>query len=164
MTDVSDEIYYDPYDFDIDADPYPVWRRMREEQPLYYNDKYDFFALTRFDDVEKVMVDWEELPFVTDTAKAAELGAPVVWDEVPGNVFIDTTFGDVEGTNAAFAAASASAWTISVPVRHRSATSRNWISNTSSSTRVSCATSSTTSATWRLPPASSPPPACWPRP
>jgi len=57
------------------------------------------------DGAEKVMVDWEELPFVTDTAKAAEPGAPAVWDEVPGNVFIDTTFGDVEGTNAAFAAA-----------------------------------------------------------
>jgi cytochrome P450 len=52
-------IYYDPYDFDIDADPYPVWRRMRDEQPLYYNEKYDFFALSRFDDVEKALVDWD---------------------------------------------------------------------------------------------------------
>jgi cytochrome P450 len=51
--------YYDPYDFDIDADPYPVWRRMRDEQPLYYNEKYDFFALSRFDDVEKALVDWD---------------------------------------------------------------------------------------------------------
>jgi carbon-monoxide dehydrogenase large subunit len=57
------------------------------------------------DAAEKVMVDWEELPFVTDTAKAAEPGAPTIWDEVPDNVFIDTTFGDVEGTDAAFAAA-----------------------------------------------------------
>jgi carbon-monoxide dehydrogenase large subunit len=57
------------------------------------------------DGAEKVMVDWEELPFVTDTAKAAEPGAPTIWDEVPDNVFIDTTFGDVEGTNAAFATA-----------------------------------------------------------
>lgn len=57
------------------------------------------------DGAEKVMVDWEELPFVTDTAKAAEPGAPTIWDEVPDNVFIDTTFGDIEGTNAAFAKA-----------------------------------------------------------
>jgi cytochrome P450 len=52
------EIYYDPYDFAIDADPHPVWRRMREEAPLYRNDKHDFWALSRFDDVEAGMLDW----------------------------------------------------------------------------------------------------------
>ena len=50
--------YYDPYDFDIDADPYPVWKRLRDEQPLYCNEKYDFWALSRFDDVERALVDW----------------------------------------------------------------------------------------------------------
>jgi hypothetical protein len=30
-------VYYDPYDFDIDADPYPVWKRLRDEAPLYWN-------------------------------------------------------------------------------------------------------------------------------
>jgi cytochrome P450 len=52
------EIYYDPYDFEIDSDPYPVWRRMREDAPLYYNEKYDFFALSRFEDVERGLLDW----------------------------------------------------------------------------------------------------------
>ena len=33
-------------------------RRLREEQPLYYNEKYDFFALSRFDDVEQGLKDW----------------------------------------------------------------------------------------------------------
>ena len=32
-------MYYDPYDVDIDADPYPVFRRLREEAPLYYNER-----------------------------------------------------------------------------------------------------------------------------
>src|ERR1700677_2611563 len=50
--------YYDPYDFDIDTDPYPVWKRMRDEAPLYYNEKYDFYALSRFEDVERCSVDW----------------------------------------------------------------------------------------------------------
>ncbi len=53
------EIYYDPYDFDIDADPYPVWRRMRDEAPLYYNEKHDFYALSRFDDVRECITDWK---------------------------------------------------------------------------------------------------------
>ena len=53
------DIYYDPYDFEIDTDPYPVWKRMRDEAPCYYNEKFDFFALSRFDDVERGLVDWE---------------------------------------------------------------------------------------------------------
>ncbi len=53
------ELYYDPYDFEIDSDPHPIWKRMRDEAPLYYNDRYDFFALSRFDDVEPALVDWE---------------------------------------------------------------------------------------------------------
>lgn len=51
-------LYYDPYDFDIDTDPYPLWKRMRDEAPLYYNERYDFWALSRFADVEKGLVDW----------------------------------------------------------------------------------------------------------
>ncbi len=55
----TSDLYYDPYDFEIDADPYPIWRRLREEAPLYYNEKYDFFALSRFDDVERALTDWD---------------------------------------------------------------------------------------------------------
>jgi cytochrome P450 len=53
----SKDVYYDPYDVDIDADPYPVFRRLREEAPLYYNEQYDFYALSRYDDVERGLVD-----------------------------------------------------------------------------------------------------------
>jgi len=47
------ELSYDPYDVEINADPYPVFRRLREEAPLYRNETYDFYALSRFDDVER---------------------------------------------------------------------------------------------------------------
>jgi cytochrome P450 len=53
---VSD-VYYDPYDFEIDTDPYPVWKRLRDEQPLYRNEKHDFYALSRFADVEQGLLD-----------------------------------------------------------------------------------------------------------
>ena len=59
MTVADADVYYDPYDFGIDADPYPVWRRLRDERPLYYNERYDFYALSRFDDVERASVDWK---------------------------------------------------------------------------------------------------------
>jgi cytochrome P450 len=53
------DIYYDPFDIEIDKDPHPLWRRMREEAPLYHNDRYGFFALSRYDEVERGLVDWE---------------------------------------------------------------------------------------------------------
>ena len=56
---MTDPVYYDPYDVEIDADPYPVFRRLREEAPLYYNEQYDFYALSRYDDVERGLVDRE---------------------------------------------------------------------------------------------------------
>ena len=58
MTVSRSAIYYDPYDREIDADPYPAWKRLRDEAPLYYNEQYDFFALSRFDDVERASIDW----------------------------------------------------------------------------------------------------------
>jgi cytochrome P450 len=53
---VSD-VYYDPYSVEINADPYPVFRRLREEAPLYHNEQHDFFAVSRFEDVERGLVD-----------------------------------------------------------------------------------------------------------
>ena len=53
------ELYYDPFDFGIDDDPYPVWQRMRAEAPLYFNNKYNFYALSRYDDVARALPDWQ---------------------------------------------------------------------------------------------------------
>jgi cytochrome P450 len=44
--------YWDPYDVDIDAEPYAVWARLRDDAPVYRNERYDFWALSRFEDVE----------------------------------------------------------------------------------------------------------------
>ncbi|BBZ60820.1 cytochrome P450 [Mycolicibacterium monacense] len=53
------ELYYDPFDFVIDDDPYPVWKRMRAEAPLYRNSRYGFYALSRYDDVVRALPDWQ---------------------------------------------------------------------------------------------------------
>ena len=45
------QIDYDPYDYEIDASPHAIWKQMRDEAPAYYNEKYDFWALSRFEDV-----------------------------------------------------------------------------------------------------------------
>jgi cytochrome P450 len=53
------EAYYDPYDMGIDDDPYPVWKRLRDEAPLYRNEAHDFYALSRWDDVEPALGDYD---------------------------------------------------------------------------------------------------------
>jgi hypothetical protein len=47
-------IYYDPYDYEIDADPYPVWKRMRDDAPVYWNEQYQFWALSALPNVRDV--------------------------------------------------------------------------------------------------------------
>lgn len=53
------EVYYDPFDFEIDDDPYPIWKRLRDEAPLYYNDKYNFYALSRYEDVSRELMNFD---------------------------------------------------------------------------------------------------------
>ena len=52
-------VYYDPYDVAIVADPYPTYAALRDEAPLYYNERYDFWALSRYADVDAALMDWE---------------------------------------------------------------------------------------------------------
>lgn len=58
MTTLS-PLSYDPWDSTLFLDPYPTYRRMREEAPLYYNAEHDFYALTRYDDCRAWIGDWE---------------------------------------------------------------------------------------------------------
>ena len=48
---------YDPFSYEIDADPYPVYRWMRDHAPLYHNEAQNFFALTRFQDNLDAFID-----------------------------------------------------------------------------------------------------------
>lgn len=53
------DLRWDPFDRTLHAEPYPVWKRMRDEMPVYYNSEYDFYALSRFDDVMAASLDTE---------------------------------------------------------------------------------------------------------
>jgi cytochrome P450 len=52
-------VSYDPFDATINADPFPTFRRLRDEAPIYYNEPFDVWALSRHADVEKALVNWE---------------------------------------------------------------------------------------------------------
>jgi len=44
-------VMFDPYSAQYFADPYPVFKRLRDELPLYHNAERNFWALSRYEDV-----------------------------------------------------------------------------------------------------------------
>jgi len=77
MTTATD-LSYDPYDVDINADPYPTFARLRDEAPVYYNEQYDFWALSRHEDVEKGLVDWRTFSSArSDILEIIQSGLPL---------------------------------------------------------------------------------------
>jgi carbon-monoxide dehydrogenase large subunit len=58
------------------------------------------------DAAELVEIDYDVLAPTTDTAQAAEAGAPRVWDEARSNIFVDSEVGDAAATDKAFADAA----------------------------------------------------------
>jgi cytochrome P450 len=51
------DIYWDPWDREIYEDPRPVYRQLRDHAPLYHNDRHGFYAISRYDDVERMLMD-----------------------------------------------------------------------------------------------------------
>ncbi len=50
---------FDPFSDEYFNDPYDLYRRMRDESPVYFNEKYGFWALFRYDDVCAAHKDWQ---------------------------------------------------------------------------------------------------------
>ena len=42
---------YDPFSPDVIADPYPFYEHLRDDYPVHYNERMDFYALSRYDDI-----------------------------------------------------------------------------------------------------------------
>lgn len=79
------DLYYDPYDVGIDADPYPTYRRLRDEAPLYRNERHDFWGLSRFADVQSALRDTARL----SSAKGDILEVVKADPVMPPGVFIN---------------------------------------------------------------------------
>ena len=47
----TSELVFDPFSEEFFNGPWEIYRRMREEAPVYYNPEYDFYALSRHEDV-----------------------------------------------------------------------------------------------------------------
>ena len=49
---------FDPFSNVFFDDPYDMYRRLRDEAPVYHNERYGFWALSRYDDVVEAHKDW----------------------------------------------------------------------------------------------------------
>ena len=61
-TTTTDALVYEPEDRGTIIDPHALFRRMRDEAPLYHRDEQDFWAVSRFDDIKEVLLNRETFP------------------------------------------------------------------------------------------------------
>jgi cytochrome P450 len=59
MTVATAPVEFDPFSEEFFNDPYETYRRLRDEAPVYYSERYGFYALSRFADVLSAHRDWE---------------------------------------------------------------------------------------------------------
>jgi len=59
MTSIAAPVEFDPFSDEFFNDPYDLYRRMRDEAPVYFSERYGFYALSRFADVLAAHRDWE---------------------------------------------------------------------------------------------------------
>ncbi|BBX13503.1 MULTISPECIES: cytochrome P450 [Mycobacteriaceae] len=80
------KLVFDPFSEEYFNDPFEIYRRMREETPLYYDEQEDFYALTRHEDVAAALKDFETY----SSARGCDL-AMVRSDEPPQKsiIFMD---------------------------------------------------------------------------
>jgi hypothetical protein len=63
-------LHYDPFLEEVRRDPYPIYRRLRDEAPAYYMARYDAWALSRFQDIWDASSDSESYSAARGTAPA----------------------------------------------------------------------------------------------
>jgi cytochrome P450 len=63
---------YNPFAPDVQHNPYPVWKQLRDEAPVYHNPDFGFYALSRYDDVLAAFLD----PTTFISGKGVTIGGP----------------------------------------------------------------------------------------
>jgi cytochrome P450 len=93
MTTTVTDVYWDPYDREIYENPFPTYRRLRDEAPLYRNEEHDFFAISRYADVERMLQDRDTFISGRGTIlEAMRSGAPIepglfIWEDPPFHTY-----------------------------------------------------------------------------
>lgn len=108
----TSSVYWDPYRPDIYQNPYPIFRQLRAEAPAYYNPDYDFYAVSRFADVDRCLADKETFSSArSDVMEFIKAGVEppkgmFIWEDPPlhtvyrsvvSRVFTPKRMNDLEG-------------------------------------------------------------------
>jgi cytochrome P450 len=81
---VSEAVHWDPYNPVYFKDPYPVFRRLREEAPVYHNEEHGFYAISRYAEVEQGLKDFDTF----SSSRGAILEMVKANLEFPSSLFI----------------------------------------------------------------------------
>jgi len=90
MAPITSDVHYDPDSSEVAYDPWALFKRLRDEAPLYYNAEHDFYALSRFEDVERVHVDRETYSSTMGaTLEMIKLARAGLYEIPPGTVIFE---------------------------------------------------------------------------
>ena len=87
------DVYWDPWEREIYDDPFDVYRQLRDDAPLYHNERHGFYAISRYADVEGMLQDRDTFLSGKGTVLEAMLkGAPTppglfIWEDPPFHTF-----------------------------------------------------------------------------
>jgi cytochrome P450 len=82
-------VVFDPFSPEFFADPHQIYRRLRDEAPVYYNEQYDFYALSRHEDVAAAFKDFETYSssrgVTLDEIQSGQVnhGQSIIWMDPP---------------------------------------------------------------------------------
>ena len=73
-------VEFDPYSHAVHDDPYPHYKALRDEAPAYFNEKYGFWLLSRYDDVQGALRDFRRFSNSEGVSLEAQMqaGYPMV--------------------------------------------------------------------------------------
>jgi cytochrome P450 len=77
-------LVFDPFSADFYTDPHAIYPRLREEAPVYFNEKYEFYALSRHADVAAAYKDFERY----SSAYGVDLGMVRTGQKPPAKMLI----------------------------------------------------------------------------
>lgn len=76
-------MHYDPFSYEVHDDPFPIYRWLRDEAPVWHNDELRFWTLARYDDVLHASVDWATFSSAQGTTLEGVFGPMILSMDPP---------------------------------------------------------------------------------
>ena len=93
MAETLSDVHWDPWEEEIYESPFDVYRQLRDEAPLYHNPEHGFYAISRYEDAERMLQDRVTFSSAQGTVLDTMLKqAPIppglfIWEDPPQHTF-----------------------------------------------------------------------------